>query len=100
MRAAVTAPAYPPDMEAPNDSSVLPDDKDLVVGNSLYEETTVILPRRVAEHLGDLYAALGSRTWGELREDADSQIYAEILGQAGYRSLEEYMARFDVGRPV
>jgi hypothetical protein len=71
------------------DSATPPDDKDLVVGGSYYSETLLILPRHVAEHLGDLYEALGSSTWGELREAASAEVYAEILGQAGYGSLEE-----------
>ena len=87
-----------PGMET--DVELSSDDRDLVLGSSLYDDTLVILPRRVAEHLGALYEALGSSTWGELRGTASAEIYAEILGQAGYGSLDEYMARFDVGRPV
>ena len=42
---------------------------------------------------------LGS-TWGALRENADAGIYAEILGQAGYGSLDEFLSQLDVGQPV
>jgi hypothetical protein len=70
------------------------------VGDALYDDTVVILPRQVAEHLGELYEALGSSTWGEIRTKASAGIYTEILGQAGYGSVAEFMARFGVGRPV
>lgn len=90
--------SLPGDKTDRSDSSS--DMKELVVGTAFDDNTLIILPRPVICHLGDLYAALGSSTWGELRENADAGIYAEILGQAGYGSLDEYLSELDVGRPV
>lgn len=74
--------------------------EELVIGVDEINETLIILPRAVLEHLRDLAGALSSQTWGELRESTSSETYAEVLGQAGYGSAEEFLAKLEVGRPV
>ena len=74
--------------------------KELVVGTNFLSDRLVILPRRVAEHLAELYSALASSTWGELRENSSADIYGEVLGQAGYGSLDEFISRMDIGMPI
>jgi hypothetical protein len=74
--------------------------KDLVFGESQWGDNLIILPRSVAEQLKEVNAALSSSTWGELRRDASAEIYAEILGQAGYGDLDEFLSSLDVGKPV
>jgi hypothetical protein len=74
--------------------------KDLVFGASQWGDNLIFLPRPVAEQLRELNAALNSATWGELRRDASAEIYAEVLGQAGYGDLEEFLSSLDVGNPI
>ena len=82
-------------------SSIGPSDlKELIVGTALYNDTLVILPRSVAQYLSDVYTALGSSTWGELRQNSTVEIYKEIMGQAGYGTLDDFLSKLDVGMPV
>jgi hypothetical protein len=86
-----------------DNSGTLDDDpkmKDLVFGASQWGDNLIFLPRPVAEQLRELNGALNSATWGELRRDASVEIYAEVLGQAGYGDLEEFLSSLDVGKPV
>ena len=91
-------------MAPQTDETGSPDDdpkmKDLVFGESQWGDNLIILPRSVAEQLKELNAALSSATWGELRRDATAEIYAEILGQAGYGDLDEFLSHLDIGKPV
>src|SRR5438309_2112473 len=75
---------------------------EIIVGTLSYnDEILIALPRSAVNYLADLFKALASATWGEVRRNsANSEIYAEILGQAGYGSAEEYVSKIDIGRPV
>ena len=80
-----------PQADPANPSADASDMKDLVVGTMSYDETLLaILPRSVVQHLADVFAALDSSTWGELRRTASVEIYKEILGLAGYGSVDEF----------
>jgi hypothetical protein len=89
-----------PTMDAMGTLDDDPKVKDLVFGESQWGDNLIILPRSVAEQLKELNAALCSSTWGELRRVASAEIYAEILGQAGYGDLDEFLSHLDVGKPV
>jgi hypothetical protein len=90
-------------MTPQTDETRSPDDpkmKDLVFGTSIWGDNLIILPRAVAEQLKELNDALSSSTWGELRRNASAEVYSEILGQAGYGDLDEFLSHLDVGTPV
>lgn len=71
-----------------------------VVGASNLDDSLIVLPRSLAQHLADLQEALRSATWGELRSSVTSEVYLEILGQAGWGELDEYLKSLQVGHPV
>jgi hypothetical protein len=60
-----------------------------------------VLPRPDAEEVADIMRVMNScKTWGEVRRAASLDRYKEILGVAGYGSLEEYVEHIFVGRPI
>lgn len=60
-----------------------------------------VLPRPDAEDVADIMRIMNScQTWGEVRRAASLERYKEILGVAGYGSLEEYVEHIFVGRPI
>jgi hypothetical protein len=60
-----------------------------------------IVPLSDAEHLAHVVDVVNScSTWGEVEEMADSQVYEELLGRAGYGTLEEYSQDLHIGRPI
>jgi hypothetical protein len=83
-----------------NSSTITPDTKQLIVGTALCSDTLIILPRSIVQYLGNLYTGLGSSTWGELRYNSTTEIYKEVLDQAGYGALDDFLSKLDVGMPV
>lgn len=60
-----------------------------------------VVPRAEAEDVADIMRIMQScTTWGEVREAASLERYQEILGRAGYGSLDEYVEHIFVGRPI
>ena len=60
-----------------------------------------VLPRDYVEDVADVMRIMNScKTWGEVRRAASLERYKEILGVAGYGSLEEYVEHIFVGRPI
>ena len=60
-----------------------------------------VLPRPDAEDVADVMRIMNScKTWGEVRQAASLDRYKEILGVAGYGSLEEYVEHIFIGRPI
>ncbi|MCL1594779.1 MAG: hypothetical protein M3132_10575 [Actinomycetia bacterium] len=60
-----------------------------------------IIPMADAEHIAHVVDVVNScSTWGEVAEMADSQVYEELLGRAGYGTLDEYTQDLHIGRPI
>lgn len=60
-----------------------------------------VLPRDYVEDVADVMRIMNScKTWGEVRQAASLERYKEILGVAGYGSLDEYVEHIHVGRPI
>lgn len=60
-----------------------------------------VLPRPAAEDVADVMRIINTcKTWGEVRRHASLERYKELLGVAGYGSLDEYVEHIFVGRPI
>ncbi|MBK7779588.1 MAG: hypothetical protein IPJ58_02130 [Ardenticatenia bacterium] len=60
------------------------------------ERYLAVLPQSEYIHWSKRFAVLGASTWGELRTGVDSEVFAEVLGLAGYGDFEEYAAHLEI----
>ena len=61
----------------------------------------VMLTRESAERVSEILGLfMECNTWGDLRREAPPDVYAEILGLAGYGDFAEYAAHLLIGNPV
>lgn len=60
----------------------------------------LVLPRPVAVQQARWIKVLSSGTWGDLRDVATAEEYAEVLERAGYGSFEGFSEHLSTGRPI
>jgi hypothetical protein len=60
-----------------------------------------IIPMADAEYAAQVIDIFnGCATWGEVRETATPEQYADIAGRAGYGTIDEYLQDLNIGRPI